>query len=336
MRKFIKIAAAVLFVSIFALAFAACKNPDNPDNPNPNNGIEDNNNGSNNGNNNTDTNAIFTFFENTVTGLTEYGATLTKITIPEKILSNNITAIADDAFIHNQTVTEVIIPNSVTKIGHYAFFGCTSLTSITLPFIGARLNVTIHNQYFGWIFGAYASSNQNIFIPPSLKTVIITGSNRIEDYAFEGCTGLETIEITDSVTEIGEAFRDCTGLTSITIPNSVTYIGTRAFFGCTSLTNVIFESGSNLLEIGIAAFANCTGLTSITIPHSVTSIESQVFRGCRGLTSITIPHSVTRISNSAFLDCTNLTDIYVQGHTSRPSGWNSNWNGTSATVHWGQ
>ncbi|MCL2062438.1 MAG: leucine-rich repeat protein [Firmicutes bacterium] len=36
MRKFVKIAAALLFVSLFALAFTACNNPDNSDNPKPN------------------------------------------------------------------------------------------------------------------------------------------------------------------------------------------------------------------------------------------------------------------------------------------------------------
>jgi hypothetical protein len=37
------------------------------------------------------------------------------------------------------------------------------------------------------------------------------------------------------------AFNSCDKITGIIIPNSVTGIGEYAFFGCTSLTTVIFE-----------------------------------------------------------------------------------------------
>gem|GEM_PF-4265619 len=47
-------------------------------------------------------------------------------------------------------------------------------------------------------------------------------------------------------------------------------------------------------------------------------------------------NSVTGIGIYAFSGCTNLTDIYVQGHSSRPTGWDNFWNGSSAAVHWNQ
>jgi len=56
-----------------------------------------------------------------------------------------------------------------------------------------------------------------------------------------------------------------------------------AFYGCSSLTSVIFESGSQLTAIGMGAFA-ITGLTTITIPASVTSISDLAFEGINGLT----------------------------------------------------
>ncbi|MCL2061805.1 MAG: leucine-rich repeat domain-containing protein [Firmicutes bacterium] len=477
MRKFIKIATALLFVSIFALAFAACNNPDNPDND-----IEIN------------CEEIFTTDGNTVTGLTEYGATLTKLTISNRILGYNITAIAQDAFKNNQTVTEVIIPNSaisirngafegcigltnvifesdskLTEIGGSAFYnctgltsisipnsvttiersafeGCTGLTAITIPFAGRTLNETNASYtHFGWIFGAQSNSNQNSFIPPSLNTVIIAGGDSIGQYAFEGCTGLTNVifESDSKLTEIGDsAFWGCTGLTTIEIPSSVTIIGESAFWGCTGLTaitipfvgntlngtsnthfgwifgaqssvnqfifipsslkTVIIAGGDSIgnsafggcrnltsitipnsvtsigdgafehcrfleaieipnlvTSIGQSAFANCTNLTSIVIPNLVTSIRNNTFSDsgltnvifeskltsigryafsrCRNLTSIEIPDSVTFIEELAFWESDNLTDIYVQGHLSPPDGWHIDWNaGTTATIHWGQ
>ena len=156
----------------------------------------------------------------------------------------------------------------------------------------------------------------------------------IEEYAFDGCTGLTSITIPNSVTSIGDmAFRNCTGLTSITIPNSVTSIGDWAFGntpwynnqpdGVVYINNVLYAYKGAMpdntsivvkegtVSISPCAFYNCTGLTSITIPNSVTSIGRSAFGSCTGLTSITIPNSVTSIGDMAFRNCTGLTSITI-------------------------
>lgn len=55
----------------------------------------------------------------------------------------------------------------------------------------------------------------------------------INNYAFDGCSGLSSITIPDGVISIGErAFGGCNGLTSVSIPSGVTLIGMQAFSGC--------------------------------------------------------------------------------------------------------
>ena len=113
---------------------------------------------------------------------------------------------------------------------------------------------------------------------------------------------------------------------TITIPitangYTVIGIGDQAFYGCSKLTNVLFESSisdpSRVASIGSSAFAECTQLTSITIPSSVTSIGGYAFGQCTGLTSINIPEGVTSISSSTFEECTSLTSINIpEGVTS--------------------
>ena len=61
-------------------------------------------------------------------------------------------------------------------------------------------------------------------------TVSINGTEysvtSIGDYAFVGCSKLQSVTIPNSVTSIGDyAFNDCRSLQSVTIPNSVTTIG---------------------------------------------------------------------------------------------------------------
>ncbi|MDR0456169.1 MAG: leucine-rich repeat domain-containing protein [Treponema sp.] len=100
------------------------------------------------------------------------------------VIPDGVTSIAGYAFSGCSGLTSITIPNSVTSIGSSAFSFCSGLTSITLPFVGAT--------FFGYIFGAFRESDQNNFIPSSLKTVIITGGS-IDYRAFYGCSGLTSI-----------------------------------------------------------------------------------------------------------------------------------------------
>ena len=95
------------------------------------------------------------------------------------------------------------------------------------------------------------------------------------------------------------------------IPDNITSIKEYAFYGCTSLKEIIIpESVTSIREY---AFDNCTSLKSIIIPDSVTSIEKRAFYRCAALKSITIPKSVTRIGYNIFYDCESLKNINYKG-----------------------
>lgn len=72
------------------------------------------------------------------------------------------------------------------------------------------------------------------------------------------------------MTKICEStFNFCSSLIKIKIPSSVKEIESGAFYECSSLKEVIFESSKNLVSIRSHAFKNCEKLSTISIPSSV-------------------------------------------------------------------
>ena len=212
------------------------------------------------------------------------------------------------AFENCSNLTSVTIPNNITDIYAHAFENCSNLTSMT--------------------------------IPDSVKY--------IDSYAFYECTSLTSVTIGKNVTSIGAyAFFDCTSLTSITIPDSVTSIGRYAFYYCTSLTSITIpfvgatKDGTSNTHFGYIFGAVSYMYNNDYVPSSLkeviitggTTVSYHAFEYCSNLTSVIIPDSVTSIGNGAFLGCKSLT-IYCEA-TSKPSGWDSNWNYSNCPVVWG-
>ena len=117
----------------------------------------------------------------------------------------------------------------------------------------------------------------------------------IGNYAFDGCTSLESIYIPANIALIGEcAFRNCRSLSSIVVAEENTTYDSRD--NC----NAIIETNTNTLIIGCK--------TSY-IPEGVISIGDNAFYANNSLTEITIPESVTSIGENAFSACSSLQVI---------------------------
>lgn len=122
-----------------------------------------------------------------------------------------------------------ITVGAVDSIAAGTFKSYTNLESITLPFIGTNAAASggdSESGYFRTIFEQYSSSA----IPSTLKEINITGKTNIVNWAFEGCSMVESINIGYGATSIDQgAFSSCTSLTSVTLPESITSISTIAF-----------------------------------------------------------------------------------------------------------
>ncbi|MDD4968237.1 MAG: leucine-rich repeat protein [Paludibacter sp.] len=113
-------------------------------------------------------------------------------------------------------------------------------------------------------------------------------NGEIPAYAFSGKVSLKSIVLPAEISVIEDyAFNGCSGLTgTINFPYSeyysVNYIGQCAFKNCSGLTGK-FKLPTGVSAIHYGTFIGCTGITELIIPSTVYWIDPSPFSGCTGL-----------------------------------------------------
>ncbi len=207
---------------------------------------------------------------------------LSEIKIP-----NNVTIIGDEAFHNCVSLTSVVIANSVTDIGYMAFANTHADLEVTVfasspANLGTEVfgsgsgsaNLKINVFYtrlsaFTSSWGQYSSKIYSIdddgitytydsnagggSIPGYIASGVSVTETAIEilPYWDDGIVGHETLPVYQVA--IG-GFLDNVMIDSVFIPSSIRQINADAFRGCTGLTSVTFEEGSELNTIGSNAF----------------------------------------------------------------------------------
>lgn len=252
------------------------------------------------------------------------------------IIPESLNEIKSGAFLGCSSFLSIYIPDSVKTIGDYAFYGCSSLESISLPnsitHIGDCLfyNCTsLNTVYFEGIvtsigvrafYGCTSLSSidnldhiisigdRSFYDCSSLPSIICPDVLLIDDYAFSGCSALETTFLGESIIKIGTgAFSNCKMLESIIIPDSVVSLGEHVFYNCYGLTRAIIGDAVPLIDE--YSFYECRSLESVSIGDSVKIIEKYSFYNCYSLESVSIKNNITTIGERAFSSCRSLQFI---------------------------
>ena len=181
-----------------------------------------------------------------------------------------VTEIAESAFEDNLQIISASLPHGLQKIGRRAFAGCANLAEVNIPD----------------------------------TTTAISGS------AFRDCRSLISVyydaksaDDCQSLDIFRNAGRDRSGLT-LYVGKGVERIPALLFSAsgadtAPNLTDIVFEEGCALSEIGEAAFTGCAYLKEIAMPASLEIIGAEAFLDCSELEYVSCPEGV-QIGAAAF------------------------------------
>lgn len=225
-----------------------------------------------------------------------YGCSaLQQINIPQGIKS------LADGILSYSGIKTLDIPSSVNYIGESAFSNCKSLQSIKLP---ERLTLLNYNLFDGCeqlsniqIPSTVTTIKNNAFndckalktitLPASLST--FENSSWSGNSIFSGCSALKSIFVEagnkyfeSDGTALYNKVKDTlicfpAGVTSVVVPQSVKTIGEKAFCGCDSLQNIMFEDGVSDLVIEEYAFENCKNINRLVITSGIKETKYGAF-----------------------------------------------------------
>jgi hypothetical protein len=233
----------------------------------------------------------------------------TNIIIPHTIDGYRVVAIADAAFSQASHIVEIVIPDTVLSIGSLAFRGC-AISEIVIP-------------------DSVTEIGTNIFLECGQLERIVLGSGLTSLYTpfFQKMT-LKSFVIACNITKLENfALNEFTALESIILPETLTSIGSSAFAECKNLKEIIIPA--SVESIGGWAFQSCRSLTSVTLPEGITNVNEWLFYSCLALEDVYIPESVLVIGQNAFLACIKLENIRFGGTMAqweqiyKDESWNS-------------
>ena len=239
-------------------------------------------------------------------------------------------------FSKNSKLKNVTLPDTIKTIRGGAFSECHDDLQISFKNATSDFFIDQENQIMlsssNKTIVAYFSSkaNHEITIPKTvtiisvavfsqksnIHKIIITSEcllERIQERAFEYCTGLEDFVIESNTLKYIEkdAFINCTNLKSFNFGSSIQLVYKSSFQNCINLRNITFgsnnliESRTTLSDSGCTldqqCFYNCIALSTVDMEDYVINISDECFRNCSSLKILRFPSTLSFIGQNAFM-----------------------------------
>lgn len=193
-------------------------------------------------------------------------------------IPSSVNYIGGSAFSNCKSLQSIKLPEGLTLLNYCLFEGCEQLSDIQIPSTVTAIEDCAFNG---------CKALKTITLPASLCTFENTWSS---NSIFSGCSALKSILV-----EAGNKYYESDGtalynkakdtlicfprgVTDVVVPQSVKTIGRKAFFGCDSLQNIMFDDGVSDLVIEERAFEKCKNINKFVITSAIKEVKYDAFK----------------------------------------------------------
>ncbi len=230
------------------------------------------------------------------------------VEIPETFKGKSVIAIGDEAF-RGTNIKSISIPSTVKGFGLNAFEYCLSLRSVELKEADSFADASFENIYSNPLY-----LGGELYVDGEQVKSLELDCDMVSDYAYAGCTSIESLKLS-GVAEIGvNAFDSCKNLASVDFGASLEKIGSFGFSNNDALTEV--ELPDSVLALGHSVFSYNTALCDVSLPEGVCEIPMRAFQGCSALKNINL-ENIEVIGEHAFYDCVGLEALSISDKTQK-------------------
>ncbi len=155
-------------------------------------------------------------------------------------IPSGVTSIWGSAFSDCCSLTSITLPEGLVSIGNRSFEACDRLTTINIPSSVIRIGSGAFGYCVAMKKFTVGQNNLNytekegVLFTSDMKTLVAYPNAKSKKYA-----------IPEGVTTIGEgSYEGCINLISLTIPSSLYWMPGLVFWGCSSLTKIIFKTAT--------------------------------------------------------------------------------------------
>ncbi len=216
------------------------------------------------------------------------------------------------SFANCSALTELDLSQGVGFARKTAFFGCSNVRRLVLPEMNEDFgSATVEDLFSGTVESSASRSTFSTGAPRILQEIVYLGKH-VPDRFAENLTTLSDFSAPNAESVGSRAFSGCTLLTNVNLPYSTAALAENCFWGTrVEYVKNSFSMRGNVLLKYLAENAD----TELVLPEFISEIGEKAFTRA-ALTKVTLSSVLEKIDSEAFSYCEKLREVLLPEESS--------------------